>query len=373
MPKISNPKLQNLRLNRQNDKNTKNSPDDRTALEIISGLRAENIPPPDIDFIKRVLKNSRKAKTKKNDPPRPPNAFFLFRNALHSHLSAHNLKVPQVSAAAGKLWNNAGDEMKSKYIRLQEFAKSLHLQMHPGYVYRPRRNIQTTSSSNLELDKISFENKPTSNTSVAPPLPDTFSSYSISEPSSPIKFVDSDLEQLTIIQHNQDIYETKDKSTRYSSRDFITSGHNGPNQKLMEFHQESTQPKQSLPTFLDHYSSPVQNQSKRYYDINSKFLQDQRHQSFTSQQLNQIDPVSIAFPVTSVDNFIMTLGHQALSNLNSTPNLNYAVPNNSGFDVRPIDEPYHYNLPARFDFVDNQGNEFFEDWIDWDYFTKDTF
>ncbi|CAG8522825.1 9023_t:CDS:2 [Acaulospora colombiana] len=117
------------------------SPDDLTASKILAGITAESIPLPDTQFIRRVLENSRRAKSnKKNDPPRPPNAFFLFRNALHTHLSAHNLKVPQVSSAAGRLWDCAEEETKSQYTRLQEIAKVLHLEMHPGYVYRPRKS-----------------------------------------------------------------------------------------------------------------------------------------------------------------------------------------------------------------------------------------
>ncbi|CAG8433025.1 8579_t:CDS:10 [Diversispora eburnea] len=105
---------------------------------------AKSIPLPDIQFIRRVLENSRRAKSsKKNDPPRPPNAFFLFRNALHTHLSVHNLKVPQVSSAAGRLWDCAEEETKNQYTRLQEIAKVLHLEMHPGYVYRPRKSRKT--------------------------------------------------------------------------------------------------------------------------------------------------------------------------------------------------------------------------------------
>ncbi|CAG8484133.1 13652_t:CDS:2 [Cetraspora pellucida] len=110
------------------------SSDDQTTAEILSGLTAEHIPLPDTHFIKRVLENSRRAKSKKNDPPRPPNAFFLFRNALHIHLSTHNLKVPQVSMAAGKLWDNATEKTKSQYTRLQEIAKVLHLEMHPAQI-----------------------------------------------------------------------------------------------------------------------------------------------------------------------------------------------------------------------------------------------
>src|SRR5437868_12998064 len=102
MPKIIT-NLQGTRVNRTNKSSNNNSSGVKPISELLSGLRAEHIPLPDTQYIKRVLENSRRAKSKKNDPPRPPNAFFLFRNALHSHLSARNLKVPQVSMTAGEL------------------------------------------------------------------------------------------------------------------------------------------------------------------------------------------------------------------------------------------------------------------------------
>ncbi|CAJ0857334.1 4197_t:CDS:2, partial [Entrophospora sp. SA101] len=111
----------------------------------------EQIPFPDTNFIKRLLENSRKSKlsrkTKKNDPPRPPNAFFLFRNSVHFYLSSLNLKVPQISTTSGKLWFEATEETKTKYSKLQSIAKILHLEMYPGYVYRPRKNLHINSSS----------------------------------------------------------------------------------------------------------------------------------------------------------------------------------------------------------------------------------
>src|SRR2546429_5777158 len=48
---------------------------------------------------------------------RSPNAFSLFRHALHSHLAARNLKVPQISMAAGELWRAASEEIKSQYAK----------------------------------------------------------------------------------------------------------------------------------------------------------------------------------------------------------------------------------------------------------------
>ena len=113
-----NTNLQITQVNHHNctDKiDNKNSLDGKTTSELLSGLKAEHIPLPDIQCIKCVLENSRRAKSKKNHPPRPPNAFFLFRNALHNHLVTRNLKVPQISMVAGELWGAASEEIKSLY------------------------------------------------------------------------------------------------------------------------------------------------------------------------------------------------------------------------------------------------------------------
>ncbi|CAJ0833491.1 20024_t:CDS:2, partial [Entrophospora sp. SA101] len=120
------------------------------------------IPFPDTNFIKRLLENSRKSKlsrkTKKNDPPRPPNAFFLFRNSVHFYLSSLNLKVPQISTTSGKLWFEATEETKTKYSKLQSIAKILHLEMYPGYVYRPRKNLHIIVAALGALDSLDAHN-----------------------------------------------------------------------------------------------------------------------------------------------------------------------------------------------------------------------
>ncbi|GBC50971.2 mating-type m-specific polypeptide mc 2 [Rhizophagus irregularis DAOM 181602=DAOM 197198] len=157
MPKV-NTNLQITRVNRRNNTDKNSSNGIKTTSELLLGLKAEHIPLPDTQYIKRILENSRRAKSKKNDPPRPPNAFFLFRNALNSHLATRNLKVPQISMAAGELWGTASEEIKNHYTKLQEIAKVLHLEMHPGYVYRPRKNFPTPNPPIHSSDKNSSEN-----------------------------------------------------------------------------------------------------------------------------------------------------------------------------------------------------------------------
>ncbi|KAG9301904.1 hypothetical protein G9A89_004584 [Geosiphon pyriformis] len=131
-------------------KRSSTSKDPSITTTLLNGITAEDIPFPEVDLVKRVLASSRRTKNRRSDPPRPPNGFFLFRNALHSHLADMNLKVPQVSMAAGLLWEKALPETRAHYTNLQNIAKQWHLKMYPGYVYRPRRSSATKKSISNE-------------------------------------------------------------------------------------------------------------------------------------------------------------------------------------------------------------------------------
>ncbi|CAG8466126.1 3728_t:CDS:2 [Ambispora gerdemannii] len=160
-------------------------------------MTAEKVPFPDPDLIRRILSNSRRAvrvstggggknnnnnnptipknnthahstKKNRNVPPRPPNNFFLFRHALHLHLSNLSLKVPQVSMAAGILWEKALPSTKARYSELQSEAKRWHLEMYPGYVYRPRRSVKKLTKSNNSSSSVEVAAKPSSNALIVP-------------------------------------------------------------------------------------------------------------------------------------------------------------------------------------------------------------
>ncbi|EXX70560.1 hypothetical protein RirG_086180 [Rhizophagus irregularis DAOM 197198w] len=66
--------------------------------------------------------------------------------------------------------------------------------MHPGYVYRPRKNFPTPNPPIHSSDKNSSESLTSTTTSLSP---------SISEPSTSTKFITSRLAQLSFIKHNQ--------------------------------------------------------------------------------------------------------------------------------------------------------------------------
>src|ERR1051325_9422812 len=95
-------------------------------------------------------------KSKRNDPPRPPNAFFLFRNALNSHLSALNLRVPQVSMAAGKLWVLPVKKSKVNILDILDYKKlpSQSLTFGNAYVYRPRKTLPPKPSHSSSSERM---------------------------------------------------------------------------------------------------------------------------------------------------------------------------------------------------------------------------
>ncbi|CAG8493963.1 551_t:CDS:1 [Paraglomus brasilianum] len=92
-----------------------------------------------------LLINTKNAERRTSDrPPRPPNSFFLMKNALLLILREMNLKVkmPELCRKARDLWEEAPKESKQLYDDLSSKAERLHHIRYPGYTYRPvRRQI----------------------------------------------------------------------------------------------------------------------------------------------------------------------------------------------------------------------------------------
>ncbi|KAK6447368.1 hypothetical protein ACSS6W_001729 [Trichoderma asperelloides] len=73
--------------------------------------------------------------------PRPRNAFILYRQYHHSHVTAENprLSNPQISKIIAAKWKNELVHVKGEWKRLAEEEKYLHRLQNPDYQYRPRR------------------------------------------------------------------------------------------------------------------------------------------------------------------------------------------------------------------------------------------
>lgn len=82
---------------------------------------------------------SKAAKPKK--PPRPPNAFILYRRLKQPEIVAANEGITnnEVSKQVGEMWHKESMEEKMKFQRMADTAKMEHMKKYPEYKYRPRR------------------------------------------------------------------------------------------------------------------------------------------------------------------------------------------------------------------------------------------
>jgi hypothetical protein len=75
-------------------------------------------------------------------PPRPPNAFILYRRAKQpAILAAHrNLTNAEISRYISSCWRSETDEERLAWERYADQKKLEHMQAYPNYVYRPNKN-----------------------------------------------------------------------------------------------------------------------------------------------------------------------------------------------------------------------------------------
>lgn len=77
----------------------------------------------------------------KGNPPRPPNAFMLFRSDFWAREKQKEVPIERdhrdISRIAGHCWNNLDDEERARYKRLAAQRKEMHNLEHPGYQYIP--------------------------------------------------------------------------------------------------------------------------------------------------------------------------------------------------------------------------------------------
>lgn len=75
------------------------------------------------------------------NPPRPPNAFILYRKAKQAEVSLQNAGISNndVSRIIGHMWKNEMCSVKEHYQQAAEIIKCQHRSMYPDYRYRPRK------------------------------------------------------------------------------------------------------------------------------------------------------------------------------------------------------------------------------------------
>ncbi|KAG6919556.1 hypothetical protein DXG01_004219 [Tephrocybe rancida] len=74
-------------------------------------------------------------------PPRPPNAFMLFRSDFWAKEKLKETPIGtdhrDISRVAGHCWNNLGEDERAPYKQLAMERKEAHILQYPGYKYTP--------------------------------------------------------------------------------------------------------------------------------------------------------------------------------------------------------------------------------------------
>jgi len=105
---------------------------------------------------------------KPKKPPRPPNAFILYRRSKQPDIVAQNEGISnnEVSKQVGEMWHKEPLEEKLKFQRLADAAKMEHMKKYPEYKYRPRRpheKRRRTKRPNASLSNNNNTNKSSNN------------------------------------------------------------------------------------------------------------------------------------------------------------------------------------------------------------------
>jgi hypothetical protein len=105
---------------------------------------------------------------KPKKPPRPPNAFILYRRSKQPDIVAKNEGISnnEVSKQVGEMWHKEPLEEKMKFQRLADAAKMEHMKKYPEYKYRPRRPHEKRRRTKRPNASLSNNNNNNANKSV---------------------------------------------------------------------------------------------------------------------------------------------------------------------------------------------------------------
>ena len=87
------------------------------------------------------------------EPPRPPNAFILYRKDKQSGIAIANLGITNndISRIIGQMWRNETESVRQQYQALAERVKAEHRIKFPNYKYSPKRPKKASMANNEEL------------------------------------------------------------------------------------------------------------------------------------------------------------------------------------------------------------------------------
>ncbi|KAJ7647508.1 hypothetical protein FB45DRAFT_1051980 [Roridomyces roridus] len=75
-------------------------------------------------------------------PPRPPNAWILYRSDKSKTVREGRMAQGELSKIIAEMWRNEAPEIRAYYERLADQAKIQHLNDNPGYKYKPKTKEQ---------------------------------------------------------------------------------------------------------------------------------------------------------------------------------------------------------------------------------------
>jgi len=109
---------------------------------------------------------------KPKKPPRPPNAFILYRRSKQPDIVKNNEGISnnEVSKQVGEMWHKEPLEEKLKFQRMADAAKMEHMKKYPEYKYRPRRpheKRRRTKRPNASLTNSNVSSTSTNNNVVS--------------------------------------------------------------------------------------------------------------------------------------------------------------------------------------------------------------
>ncbi|CAG8474964.1 7712_t:CDS:1 [Funneliformis mosseae] len=94
-----------------------------------------------------IDETTRKIEAKR--PPRPPNAFILYRKAKQPTIVKERGQISnnEISKILATLWKNEPEEIRLHWRKIADRKKMEHMQAHPGYIYQPKKKADLNKKS----------------------------------------------------------------------------------------------------------------------------------------------------------------------------------------------------------------------------------
>ncbi|KAG8840078.1 hypothetical protein FRC20_005805, partial [Serendipita sp. 405] len=147
--------------------------------------------------------------TPANQPPRPANAWILYRSHKMKDLTPSEPGLPRrpqadISKQIAEMWKNETPEIRQHYERLSDLKKAEHLALYPGYRFQPKKKAEKDKEKaelRAEKERTRLANMPIKNYRKPPkskrgvtvesedstpvPAPPPLSAISVTSPTSP--------------------------------------------------------------------------------------------------------------------------------------------------------------------------------------------